>query len=1237
MNTQVGKSVGIALLLAAGLLAVLFAFGVFAPGADTKADVRGGVAKPVIELSDYRLAQEVTLTITFQVDVAISSAAREVTVTLPQDLNAATGFDADDNITLKQGSTDVGGITYTDGAGTIEISVPGDDSDREIVEANTPTILRVTKLMTPATAPGAAQTLTIVQEGQVASASVGTSKAFTFGPSVTSASANLTSGVAGASDTLTLTFRTDTHSTATDTDNNEEIEADEVANGVTIVLPEPYDIDTDGPYVITGTCDDREDDCNESGDTGGTDTSGGAIRVSGDAGYVFPDAPNDTGSQVIIHSFGTATSNPTVTVTITGVTNPEGTVKRDIEFRQTGTEAQEKATVYITDKAEIGINDPDGDPGVDISSVEARESDVTLSFKFKAVLAGDADPGITIDLHEDFAYDGDKKSVTVQQMGDDGNEVDVAHMVDYNSKTDSKDFSITLVEDDDPADDAEVTAEAGKDVYVTIMGLTNPGTVGSGIVLVMVDQGGYASVDVPQLLTGVQVSTTTAGAAVRVKISTMADNAIPAGEDVIVNLPGFTLPDSIAREQVLFHGGTGGFLGNPASIAVGSKKVTLALPISHPSGLPVLIGVPAGDVYTITFKLGAGLKNQTVKTGDRDIGASDAPITNTDLDVTSKVDSHAVSRGELVTFSVVGLKAGSATIYLMQGGCIDVEDDCLDANDDPQDDDFRIGGGLQEGGKVEVDRRVTSTLFQANAYGRGPTELNADKDGLLGTNIIYSVDGTGVLSDANGRVTILPTVDAAPESIKQGGLLELELSDWYYDSVTAIEVAGVPITHEWTGGRAVTFTHQQVGGDGEADFIVVMPPGVRLGEQQLKLTGTTVNRQGSLTSPDTYTTFITVDPLDLEVSPLNDDGDPEVVINQEFTIEGKGFNTNEGACILSVKFGDVVLRETTAGLKVNCNVGDNVKPDTAGNFSATFRLDPDLGGVPNLKIGEYRVEVKDNEERVGLIDVLIPEPVVEVEPEESRRGSTVTVVGSKFPASPELAVEIRYGLSGNEKTIGAATPDSGGNFRATFTVPTTAVIGEDHVVLAAPIEEAFNHFEGKGTHRLPEQMVVVNPKRVAAGGRMNLEGHNMPLFTLVGVDISGIGVSGVGFETDGIGHFTKDNILVPQLQPGIHTITAKVQTQGGIVEVRTSVEVADIVTRPTDEVFEDLITAGILTVVWRYDNASGAWASYDPAAPAEVNDLDLVSTDDIVWVQTTADYDFQGKSYLAGWNLYSLE
>ena len=282
--------------------------------------------------------------------------------------------------------------------------------------------------------------------------------------------------------------------------------------------------------------------------------------------------------------------------------------------------------------------------------------------------------------------------------------------------------------------------------------------------------------------------------------------------------------------------------------------------------------------------------------------------------------------------------------------------------------------------------------------------------------------------------------------------------------------------------------------------------------------------QGSLTGADVYSTKIEVDPLDLEITPVNADGMPEVVINQEFTVEGRGFNTEDFACITSVKFGDVALERDHLQVGINSNCGNQegyngLKPDTAGNFSATFRLETDLGNVSNLKVGEYRVEVKDNEERVGVVDVLIPEPTVTVTPDSSRRGSTVTVVGSKFPASSELAVEIRYGLAGNEKTITAATPDSTGGWRTTFVVPTTAVIGEDHVVKAAPINTNFDHFEGKGAHRLPEQEVIVTPSRVAAGGRMNVEGHNMPLFTLVHLRISNIEVSGDGFETDGIGSF----------------------------------------------------------------------------------------------------------------------
>ena len=123
---------------------------------------------------------------------------------------------------------------------------------------------------------------------------------------------------------------------------------------------------------------------------------------------------------------------------------------------------------------------------------------------------------------------------------------------------------------------------------------------------------------------------------------------------------------------------------------------------------------------------------------------------------------------------------------------------------------------------------------------------------------------------------------------------------------------------------------------------------------------------------------------------------------------------------------------------------------------------------------------------------------------------------------------------------------------------------------------------------------------------------------------------------DGTGRYN-DSVLVPQLTPGTHNVQLDGSHIGADVQVVAFVEILDIVTRPTDEVFEDVIAAGQLLVVWRYDNATATWASYDPSAPAELNDLNLVSTGDIVWVEVTENVAFQGQTLRAGWQLISLE
>ena len=113
---------------------------------------------------------------------------------------------------------------------------------------------------------------------------------------------------------------------------------------------------------------------------------------------------------------------------------------------------------------------------------------------------------------------------------------------------------------------------------------------------------------------------------------------------------------------------------------------------------------------------------------------------------------------------------------------------------------------------------------------------------------------------------------------------------------------------------------------------------------------------------------------------------------------------------------------------------------------------------------------------------------------------------------------------------------------------------------------------------------------------------------------------------------------MPQLTVGTHNVELRVHTVGTDVVVVTFVDILDIVTRPTEDVFADLIDAGTLQSVWHYDNNDQTWSSFFPDAPEGINDLLLVSTGDIVWMQTSENVeDFQGEPYLAGWNLLSLE
>ena len=72
------------------------------------------------------------------------------------------------------------------------------------------------------------------------------------------------------------------------------------------------------------------------------------------------------------------------------------------------------------------------------------------------------------------------------------------------------------------------------------------------------------------------------------------------------------------------------------------------------------------------------------------------------------------------------------------------------------------------------------------------------------------------------------------------------------------------------------------------------------------------------------------------------------------------------------------------------------------------------------------------------------------------------------------------------------------------------------------------------------------------------------------------------------------------------------------------------------QVFAPLISEGILVAVWHYDNATQTWSSFAPNVPEPLNDLILLAAGDIVWLQLTADQEFQEQALKQGWNLIEL-
>ena len=172
MNSIAGKSTGIALLMAAAMLAALFSMGVFSAsgvGANAKANPAPTAELDIIVPEE----DEVTLTVTFQINDDIDGAATgtqaddNVTIDVPENIaEILTTFDTD-NISVTQGGKPVGKVVDPiETAQEIVITV-ADDGDQNVVKDETVTVTISDLTLEAAAATG---DVTIYQTGQAIAA-----------------------------------------------------------------------------------------------------------------------------------------------------------------------------------------------------------------------------------------------------------------------------------------------------------------------------------------------------------------------------------------------------------------------------------------------------------------------------------------------------------------------------------------------------------------------------------------------------------------------------------------------------------------------------------------------------------------------------------------------------------------------------------------------------------------------------------------------------------------------------------------------------------------------------------------------------------------------------------------------------------------------------------------------------------------------------------------------------------
>jgi len=237
------------------------------------------------------------------------------------------------------------------------------------------------------------------------------------------------------------------------------------------------------------------------------------------------------------------------------------------------------------------------------------------------------------------------------------------------------------------------------------------------------------------------------------------------------------------------------------------------------------------------------------------------------------------------------------------------------------------------------------------------------------------------------------------------------------------------------------------------------------------------------------------------------------VIGDTITVKGTGF-AKESTIILSGIDGIITVPAT-------------VTTSVLGSFTCTFK-------IPQTGDATYTITATDGSENSATATLKVGKYIT-LSPERGLVGTTVTVAGRGFVA--DGTVDIRWHIGTGYVTLVNDYPiDENGDFSTTFKVPQVpdpTPPGVDYIV------EAYDSAGGSAIAIFTvaeEASIMLTLDEARAGTLFGVSGEWFSAGSGVTIMFDGVEIGTA--TTDDVGAFTASDLEVPDVSPGVYTVTA---------------------------------------------------------------------------------------------------